>query len=216
MKKLFTILLTSLLLCTSTQAALTMTTAIDEIDAWQAVAAATLGEGAAKSISDSYATTLYIEVALTDADAQAGCDVIVEVSYADDNWMQLTTFKGTAETPATSDVNDATSTAGDAYLILTDSATGDFDVPGRKWFVLDGTVGNSESVRTKSNAAPDTVTLCQDTLRNHVDTTAVWDRVDEWVVEVPMGASYVRVLINNTDADAGVHFTSRCSKVTAL
>jgi len=216
MKKLFTILLTSLLLCTSTQAALTMTTAIDEIDAWQAVAAATLGEGAAKSISDSYATTLYIEVALTDTDAQAGCDVIVEVSYADDNWMQLTTFKGTAETPATSDVNDATSTAGDAYLILTDSATGDFDVPGRKWFVLDGTVGNSESVRTKSNAAPDTVTLCQDTLRNHVDTTAVWDRVDEWVVEVPMGASYVRVLINNTDADAGVHFTSRCSKVTAL
>ena len=216
MKKLFTILLISFLLCTSTQAALTMTTAIDQIDAWQAVAAATLGEGAAKSISDSYATILYIEVALTDTDAQAGCDVIVEVSYGDDNWMQLTTFTGTAETPATSDVNDATSTAGDAYLILTDSATGDFDVPGRKWFVLDGTVGNSESVRTKSNANPDTVTLCQDTLRNHADEVVVWDRVDEWVVEVPMGASYVRVLINNTDADAGVHFTSRCSKVTAL
>jgi len=77
-------------------------------------------------------------------------------------------------------------------------------------------VGNSESVRTKSNANPDTVTLCQDTLRNHADEVVVWDRVDEWVVEVPMGASYVRVLINNTDADAGVHFTSRCSKVTAL
>jgi len=216
MKKLFTILLISFLLCTSTQAALTMTTAIDQIDAWQAVAAATLGEGAAKSISDSYATILYIEVALTDTDAQAGCDVIVEVSYGDDNWMQLTTFTGTAETPATSDVNDATSTAGDAYLILTDSATGDFDVPGRKWFVLDGTVGNSESVRTKSNANPDTVTLCQDTLRNHADEVVVWDRVDEWVISIPFGVAYVRTLINNTDADAGVHFTSRCSKVTAL
>ena len=198
------------------QAALTMTTSIDEIDAWQAVTEGTLVTGTADSISDSYKTILYIEVALTDTDAQAGCDVIIEVSYADDNWMRLVEFGGTAETPAASDVNDATSTAGDAYLILTDSATGDFDVPGRKWFVLDGTVGNSESVRTQSNANPDTVTLCQDTLRNHADAVVVWDRVDEWVVSIPFGVAYVRTLINNTDADAQVHFTTRISKATAL
>ncbi|MBU1173539.1 MAG: hypothetical protein KKD44_28560, partial [Proteobacteria bacterium] len=151
-----------------------------------------------------------------DTDAQAGCNVIVEISYADDLWMQLTAFKGTAETPATTDVNDASSTAGDAYLILTDSATGDFDIPGRKWFVLDGTVANSESVRTQSNANPDTVTLCQDTLKSHVDTTPVWDRVDEWIISIPFGAAYVRVLINNTDANAGVHFHSFISLVTAV
>ena len=199
-----------------TMAALTMTTSIDEVDSWQAVAAGTLVTGNADSISDSYKTILYIEVALTSTNAQAGCDVIIEVSYADDNWMKLVEFGGTAETPAVTDVNDATSTAGDAYLILTDSATGDFDVPGRKWFVLDGTVGNSESVRTQSNANPDTVTLCQDTLRNHVDTTPVWDRVDEWVISIPFGVAYVRTLINNTDADAGVHFTTRISKATVL
>lgn len=199
-----------------TMAALTVTTSIDEIDAWQAVTEGTLVTGTADAVSDSYATILYVEVALTDTDAQAGCTVIVEVSYADDNWMKLIEFGGTAETPAASDVNDASSTAGDAYLILTDSATGDFDVPSRKWFVLDGTVGNSESVRTQSNANPDTVTLCQDTLRNHADAVAVWDRVDEFVVSIPFGVAYVRTLINNTDADAQVHFTTRISKTTAL
>lgn len=199
-----------------TMAALTVTTSIDEIDAWQAVTEGTLVTGTADSVSDSYRTILYIEVALTDTDAQAGCTVIIEVSYADDNWMKLVEFQGTAETPAASDVNDASSTAGDAYLILTDSATGDFDVPGRKWFVLDGTVGNSESVRTQSNANPDTVTLCQDTLRNHAEEVVVWDRVDDWVVSIPFGVAYVRTLINNTDADAQVHFTTRISKVTGL
>lgn len=197
------------------QAALTMTTSIDEIDAWQAVAAGTLGEGTADSISDSYATILYIEVALTDTDAQAGCTVIIEVSYGDDNWMLLTEFVGTAETPGTDAINDASCTAGDTTLILDDSSTDDFNVVGRKWFVLDGTVGNSESVRTKSDST-NVVTLCQDILRNHADNTVVWDRVDEWVVSIPFGVGYVRTLIHNSDADADVHFTTRISKVTAL
>lgn len=198
------------------RAAPTMTTSIDEIDAWQAVAAATLVVGTADAVSDSYATILYIEVALSDSDAQVGCDVLVEVSYADDNWMQLTTFKGTAETPALTDLDEGGgASAGDTTVTLTDATTGDYDVPGRKWFILDGTVGNSESVRTVVNSTH-TVTLCQDLLRNHADAQVTTDRVDEWVISIPFGAAYVRTLINNTDADAGVHFTTRISKVTAL
>lgn len=198
------------------EAALTKTTSIDEIDAWQAVVAGTLVVGTADSISDSYATVLYIEVALSDADAQAGCTVIVEVSYGDDNWMKLTEFTGTAETPALTDLDEAGgAAAGETTVTLTDATTGDYDVPSRKWFILDGTVGNSESVRTVVNSTH-TVTLCQDLLRNHADAQVTTDRVDEWVVGIPFGASYVRTLINNTDADAGVHFSTRISKVTGL
>jgi len=198
-----------------TMAALTVTTSIDEIDAWQAVTAGTLVIGTADSISDSYATVLYIEVALIEAVAQSGCDVIVEVSYADDNWMKLVEFTGTAETPATTTINDAAVTAGDTTITLTDATTGDFDVPGRKWFIKDGTIGNSESVRTQVNAVH-TVTLCQDMLRNHADGLSVYDRVDEWVMSIPFGVAYVRTLINNTDADSDVAFTTRISKTTAL
>lgn len=200
---------------TPAQAALTMTTSIDEIDAWQAVTAGTLVAGTADSVSDSYATVLYVEVALIEAVAQSGCDVIIEVSYADDNWMQLTAFQGTAETPATTAINDATCNAADTTVILDDSTTGDFDVPSRKWFIKDGTIGNSESVRTKSNSG-NTVTICHDLLRGHADNTNVYDRVDEWVVSIPFGVAYVRTLVNNTDADSDVAFTTRISKVTAL
>ena len=195
--------------------ALTKTTAIDEVDAWQAVTAATLVEGTAKSISDSYETLLYLEIALIEAVATDGVEAIIEISYGDDNWMQLTTVKGTAETPATTTLNDAAAGAGDSDITLTDATTGDFDVPGRKWFIKDGTIANSESVRTKVNAVH-TVTLCQDLLRAHANGLSVYDRVDEWCIAIPFGASYVRTLIYNVDADCDCAFTTRVSKVTAI
>ena len=195
--------------------ALTKTTSIDEIDPWQETAAGTLDVGAAKSLSDSYASMLYIEVAMIEAVDQVGVEVIVEVSYADDDWTKLIEFTGTAETPATTTINDATADEGDPSITLTDATTGDFDVPGRKWFIKDGTIGNSESVKTQVNAVH-TVTLCQDLLRNHANGLSVYDRVDEWVVEIPMAAAHVRTLINNVDADSDVAFTTRISKVTVL
>jgi hypothetical protein len=198
-----------------TMAAPTMTTSIDEVDAWQSVAAGTIVEGTAKSISTSYATLLYIELAYIEAVANDGATVIVEISYADDNWMEFISFTGTAETPATTTINDAAVNAGDTTITLTDATTGDFDVPGRKWFIKDGTIGNSESVKTKVNAVH-TVTLLQDLIRSHADGLSVYDRVDEWVVSIPFGAAYVRTHINNTDADCDLAYTTRVSLVTAL
>lgn len=195
--------------------ALTKTTSIDEVDAWQSVAGGAMGEGAAKSVSDSYHTLLYVELAPIEAVATDGAEVIVEVSYGDDNWVQLMTVKSTAETPATTTVNDGSATAGDSDITLTDATTGDFDVIGRKWFIKDGTIGNSESVRTKSISSH-TVTLCQDLLRSHANGVSVYDRCDEWVIEIPLAAAYVRTLVNNVDADCDVAFTTRVSKVTAM
>lgn len=195
--------------------ALTKTTSIVEIDAWQSVAGGAMGEGTVHDISASYASILYVELAPIEAVASDGAEVIVEISYADDNWMQLTTVKATAETPATTTLNDAAADAGDSSVTLTDATTGDFDIIGRKWFIKDGTIGNSESCRTKSISSH-TVTLCQDLLRSHSNGVSAYDRVDEWVIELPFPASQVRVLVNNVDADCDVAFTTRISKVTAL
>lgn len=197
------------------QAALTMTTSFDTIDAWQSLAVASLAVGNSEDVSD-YAALLYIEVALAHANAQDGVTVIVEVSYATgDDWMQLVEFKGTAETPGIDDVND-TPLAGETTITLTDMVTDDFDVIGRRWFILDTTVAESEVVRTKSIGASDTVTLCQDLKYTHADAELVTDRVDQWIVKLPFGATFVRTLINNTDADATIHWRSFVSKVSAL
>jgi len=195
--------------------ALTKTTSVDTVDAWQNVAFSTLAVGADKDISDSYETLLYIQCALTDTDANEGATVIVEVSYTGNDWVKLTEFKGTAEAPASTTINDAAVTAGDTAITLTNATTGDFDVPGRLWFIEDATPANSEAVRTKVNATH-TVTLCDAILRSHANSGTVWDRCDEWVVQIPFAAAYVRTIINNTEADGDVYFSTRVSKVTSL
>lgn len=201
----------------TTQAALTKTTSFDTIDAWQSLAVASLTVGNSEDVSGSYSTILYIEVALAHANAQAGVDVIVEISYATgDDWIQLLTFKGTAETPGIDDLDEVGGTsAGDTTITLTDATTDEFDVIGRRWFILDTTVGESEVVRTKS-LSTNTVTLAQDAKYAHADAELVTDRVDQWAISIPFGAAFIRILINNSDADATVHWRSFCSKVTAL
>lgn len=197
------------------QAAPTKTTAFDTIDAWQALAATGFAVGNAEDISGSYSTLIYIEIALTDTDAQDGVQVAIEVSYADDDWMLWWgPVTGTAETPATTTL-DGQANVTDATIDLVDAGTGDFDDRYRKWFIVDGTVANSESVRTASETG-NTVTLCQDLMRTHATGLNAWDRVDEWTIAVPLGAAYVRVLVNNVDANADIHWRSFCSKVTGL
>jgi len=194
----------------------TKTTTIDEIDAWQEVAAGTLVVGDTDDISDAYDAMCYIEAAITDTDASDGIEITVEVSYADNNWVEWSTFKGTAETAATTQIADNPAPAGATEILLDDSSTGDFNVLGRKWFIKDGTVANSESVRTQADDGSHDVSLCQDTLREHAVDTNCYDRVDEWTVQLPDAASAVRVLYNNVDANADYHVTMRISKTTGV
>lgn len=195
--------------------AVTKTTVIEEVDSWQEVAGGVLVEGAVKDVSGSYASLLFIEAALIEAVASDGVEIIVEVSYADDNWVKFQTLKGTSETPVTTTINDASVDATDITITLTDATTGDFDIIGRKWFIKDGTIANSESVRTKS-ISTHTITLCQDLLRAHANSLNVYDRVDEWVVEIPFAVAQCRVLFNNVDTDCDAVFTTRCARVTGV
>lgn len=209
------ILLLLIPLCCIAFAALTKTTSIVELDAWEYVAAGTLDVGAAGDIHLSYDTILYLEIAYTDTDAQDGVDVSIEVSYGDDDWTLLqkpfTTPAGAAQDGDDLDGNEA---AGQTVITLTTATN--FGTPGQKWFIWDITWQyDSESVRTKSIDVKN-VTLVHDTLRAHLDESTVWEFVHEYVIPIPAGFAYVRVLINNTDADGDVFYTTRLSKVTAL
>ena len=199
------------------QAALTMTTAFDTIDAWQELAVATLAVGNSEDISGSYSTILYIEAAYTGAAAQAGCDVIVEISYATaDDWIQLTKFKGKAVTPGLDDLDEAGNTlAGDTTITTTAGASDAFDVVSQTWFILDTTVAESEVLRTKSWTTQ-TATLVQDAKYAHTDAEVISDAVDQWAIKIPFGAAFVHVLVNNSDADATMHWRSYCSKISEL
>ncbi len=209
------ILLLLIPLCCIAFAALLKTTSIIVLDDWQGVNQATLVTGTAGNISNSYETILYLEIVHSSVAAQDGVEVSIEVSYGDDDWTLLT---GPFQTPATgSQLNViilAPSPAPGSTVISLSDVT-DFSTPGVKWFIIDGTVANSESVRTKSEAAG-TVTLCHDTIRGHLTDLSVRVGVYEYIIPIPAAFAFVRVLINNTDANADIHFTTRISKVTSL
>ncbi len=216
MKRIALSILFLLILCVSVAlAALTKTTAVDVIDDWQLVAAATLDVGNAKSISSAYDAILYVEIVYAHDNAQDGVGVIVEGSYGDDNWTLLADFTTEGINPSGSDTLNGEEAAGQTIVTLDARVT--FDTPGQKWFIVDGTVANSESVRTKatSGGAQD-LELCHDLLRTHADVSVVWDVVVERVIPIPAAFAYVRVIINNTDANAPIYYTTRLSQVTGL
>lgn len=195
--------------------ALTKTTTEDIIDEWQEVTADTLTVGNAEDVSGSYESSVYIEVAPIEAVAQSGVEITVEVSYGTENWVKYLSFTSTVVTAGTTTINDGAVTAGDTTLTLTDATTANFDDPGNKWFIKDGTIANSESVRTVSEST-NVVTIAEQLERNHANGLSVYDHVDNWTVKLPFAVSQVRVLFNNTDADSDVAITTRISKVTAL
>ncbi len=201
-------------LCCVAFAALVKTTSIVELDAWTEVLAGDLGVGLAGNVSDSYETILYLEIAFTSGNANDGVEVSIEVSYGDDNWTLLTPVFTTfdAASGPSDTIVDGGVTAGDTVCEL-DDGTFLFDDPGHKWFVDDGS--NSETVRTKS-AIGTAITLCHDFQFNHANATPVWHTVYERVIPIPAAFAFVRVIINNVDANANIHYTTRISKVTGL
>ncbi len=215
MKRIILSILFLLILCVSVAlAAFTKTTSIDVSDVWQEVSPVTLVAGNAESISDSYDTILYLEVAYASLNQQDGVEVSIEVSYGDDNWTLLTRPFTTPSDISDDTTLDGAVTAGDT--VITMAAANEIEDIGEKWFIEDGdTDSDSESMRTKSVAGVN-VTACHDAIRNHPTASNVYSVVYEYIIPIPAAYAYVRVLINNTDANADIFFTTRISKVTSL
>ena len=214
---IFMLLILLAMVPVSAWGALAITSTEGAGSAWVEVTAATATVGTTLTVSTGYQKTLLLEHGYTEAGDSTGAEYTVEISEDGANWVELTTVKSTLDaTIATTDVNDADSTAGDAFLILTDCVTGEFDVVNRLWFVKDGTIANSEIVRTISVAALDTVTLAAVTAHTHADEVAVYDRACNWAIRIPPAVAKVRVICYNSDADVNCAFRYRSLELTAL
>lgn len=215
MKRLMSVI-AILLMASVCNAALTKSTSIDVIDAWQNVAVATCVVGTAEDVSASYSTLLYVQAVPTSAAAQSGMTIDVYVSYGTANWVKLTGVTTTAVTGATTTTVGAVTDA-NSIIDLTDATTAHFDHLIARWFILDAAdVTKSEVVMTKSGLGGSTLTLASNIQNSHTTGRSVYTGVEEWVFQIPFAASQVRTIVNNTDADCTMHFRTWCSKVTAL
>lgn len=190
---------------------LTKTTVIDIIDDVLQVSAGTIEIGNAENISGDYSSLLYIDAGAVDTNAQDGMDIVVEISYGTENWIEFTTFKSTPGTADTTTLNGG-EPQGETAIVLT-SAT-DFDISGTLLYIEDG--ADSELVRTLGIASGQTITIASGLLNTHADTTSIFNLANHWAIELPFAASQVRVLYNNTDANSDMFVTTRISKVTDL
>ena len=216
MKRLI-ILLCVLALSLPAFGALTKSTALDELNAWEALAATVMDKTDPCDISGSYATVVGVDVALTVAGAQDGVKITIEVSSAAaDDWIpyqEVTVLAGV--TPTIGDINDTPLTT-ETSVTLTDSTAGKYDQVGQVWFIVDTTVAQSEIVRTLTDNTADDVEIAQDLKYTHEDTEVTTDEVYQGKFAIPMCYAYVRVLVHNTDAASGCHWRATIAKVTAL
>ena len=215
MKRTLLALTLLLLLFIQPLGAITKTTTIDVIDAWQTVAAGELNVGNAYNISLSYQTFIAIRyTGEPDQSLAAGAlQFLIEISYAPDNWTLFRNYHAVGLDTEDTTIS-GTEAAGQTVLTLTDAATDGFDTVGLKWFILDGTIANSEIVRTKS-AAGDDITIAHDTINSHTDSVVI-NEVHETIIKIPMPAAWVRVLPLNTDVDCDAHYTVLIYKVTGI
>lgn len=215
MKRILLALTLFLILLIQPLGAITKTTTIDVVDAWQTVAAGELNVGNAHDISGSYQT--YIVIRYTGEPDQslaaAALQFLVEISYAPDNWTLHHNYPAVGLDTEDTTIN-GTEAAGQTVLTLVDAALDGFDTVGLKWFILDGTIANSEVVRTKS-AAGNNVTIAHDTLNSHTNSVVI-NELHEILVAIPMPAAWVRVLPLNKDLDCDAYYTVLIYKVTGI
>lgn len=193
------------------------TTTISVVDDWKLVtAAATIVPGNVADLTGAYGTSyLYVDAAYGETSANTtGIQIIVQTSTTGTApWTEYTSVRGTAETAATTTLNGAV-TADDGTITLTDATTADFKIKGRTWFILDGTVADSEAVTTMGNSTH-VVTIGDGAQRSHNTGLSVFDRVDSWEIPIPEAFPYARVLPNADDDDTNMYVTVRSQVTTA-
>lgn len=229
MKKLFLAGLIFFSLLGTAQAALTK--AVEAVDAWEEVTQPSVREGATIDVSPNYQTTLYIDVALSEAVAEtAGSTIYVEISTntsGDADWEVLTSFGGPTGTAFKVDIA-GDEAAAQTVLSVTNPTTANLDHPGKFLFIENtATAANSEIVFQVSNEgdAGDTITVL-DGLTNaqaaadgdiwEIDS-ATSQVVAQYVVVIPDTAYRVRVVYNNVTSTASDIFCrARLSKITGI
>ena len=102
-------------------------------------------ETGAQDVSASLGTTLHIDVAICEAEATTGLEVIVQIrsEAGVDEWTEITRFVGPTGTP-TSTAFNATEAVGQTTLTVTNPTAANFDHIGKNIFILNTTPASSE------------------------------------------------------------------------
>ena len=155
---------------------------------------------------NSIQAMLHVTMAHYDANANTGTPgfiVLIRAGTTDEHWVKWNRYSATTTT-ANAQVLAAASGSGQGNPERIEvAATANFDGIGDRVFLADkGAITNSTVVTIKDFVSNDYVES-MDALVGAYDTSDyLYDVVDEWNIELPMGCDEAKVLFYNDDADA--------------
>jgi len=194
--------------------------------------AAGIKETGTIDVSDSYRSTLHIDVCLSEAQAHDGTEVLIftgSEAGVDGSWSELTRFVVLSGLTGIKSDFANQEAVGQTVLGITNPETGGADHDGKRIFLEDtATPAQSEIAYQIDNSgdASDTVTIIGGGLDHQKETTSDLWTVDTFGVSavfsaniaIPDSASQVNVIFNNWFDTTGsdVYVRCRVTKFTDL
>ncbi|MHC4463338.1 MAG: hypothetical protein ACYS6W_01625 [Planctomycetota bacterium] len=174
-----------------------------QVDEWAQVAGNAVRLGADISHTADVEILLEITIAHDSANAHAnGVICIVEVSSnttGDEDWTELTKFRSSGGTAVVGDL-DQQSSGTSLYL----TATTGFETDLILFFVKDGTIANSETMRTADFASNSYVAVLDTMTNTHESSANAYNICEQWIVRIPAAFNRSRVVWRNDDADCTI------------
>ncbi|MHC4984176.1 MAG: hypothetical protein ACYTF6_13540 [Planctomycetota bacterium] len=197
-----------------------LTIAATAVDAWAEVAQNAVREGAAMTISDSYVSHVYVDIALSNTTAHTGTRILLQVSSessTDEFWVDLVEMIAVVGTANTEAITNNPAAAGTTVFTVADT-TGYAADGALLIFIEDATAANSELMLMVSHSANTSVTVQDGSTREHANTAVLSNVAESFIFTIPLGFLRARVIFDNTyDSDGATVFTrTRVVETTAL
>jgi hypothetical protein len=198
-----------------------LTKTVSAVDEWQAIAQNAVLEGSTVDVSNAYSAALHIDIALTSTTTHTGTKIAIQVSSnstGDEDWHTFTEFVGPIGTANTENITN-NPLAADSTSATVASTTGTYDDDGAHWiYIKDSTIADSEMIYIVSHVVNTSITWLDGTANSHAQNTPMWDIANRYTIDIPLWASRVRIVYDNThDSDgASVDVSARISAVTGV
>ncbi len=190
-----------------------------QVDDWTALVAGAFGKGSEADVSSTLEQALMVTVVHADADANAN-GVLVKVQARagenDEDWKNLYPPIRMGAGQAITRTLDAEATSPTAVVPLTDASGTIFEALGTAFFILNGTIVNSEVVTVSAFTTTASVTGTDNLKNTQQNGLSAFTGVAEKFFPIPGSVHPVRVLFFNDDADADMAWRVDLAEMSSI
>ena len=189
-------------------------TIIPSAAAWVAVLDENLTKSVHMDLTDAYSASLALYLAPTEAVASSGATIRIEVCYATTGiWTPYQSFTSQSFTPKTDAISTGGVSATDTDIGLDDAnfSVGDYALIYESTYIA-----GSEIIQLISDGTAYVFNLADQIIASHAATIPVFEVKNQWVIELPDSANWVRVIVDNLTGGCNMLLKSHIMKIQSV